>query len=75
MAQFAWGLRSNSSSTDLRNPRGPITLKRFGDHVLMLWYNDGAKSFGDTVGCCCGGGGVCVRECYAVGLLKCRSGK
>ena len=56
IAQFAWGFASNSSSTNMRNPRGPITLRQFGDVILMLWYNNGAKSFGDTSGASVGNG-------------------
>jgi hypothetical protein len=51
VAQFAWGLPSNASSTNMRNPRGPITLRRFsGGLLLVLWYNNGAHSFGDELG-------------------------
>jgi hypothetical protein len=46
-AQFA---STDSSAGDfggsLKNPRGPITLKRFsGGNYLMLWYNNGETGF------------------------------
>jgi hypothetical protein len=35
----------------LKNPRGPITLKRFGNgRYLMLWYNNGETSFAGDAG-------------------------
>ena len=35
----------------LKNPRGPITLKRFSNgKYLMLWYNDGSATFGHSKG-------------------------
>lgn len=37
--------------TSLKNPRGPITLKRFSNgKYLMLWYNNGETGFGNGHG-------------------------
>ena len=39
------------ASLALKNPRGPITLKRFSNgNYLMLWYNNHCNSFASTGG-------------------------
>ena len=46
-----WLRRKVGAERQLKNPRGPITLKRFSNGLyLMLWYNNAETGFGSNHG-------------------------